>query len=86
MVNIAFSQRREVQILVDALHAMVPEEHDLAFSDRLGSGEHQLDYIVKMPKSVRILGTTYLLLCGTRLGLISSILNHAKYSSHGATL
>ena len=78
MVNIAFSQRREVQILVDALHAMVPEEHDLAFSDRLGSGEHQLDYIVKTPTESMSSMSTYLLLYGSFLGLMSSALNHAK--------
>ena len=78
MVNIAFSQRREVQVLVDALHAMVPEEHDLAFSDRLGSGEHQLDYIVKTPTELMSSISTYLLLYGSFLGLMSSALNHAK--------
>ena len=71
---------------VYVLHAMMPEENDLAFSDGLGSGENQLDYIVKMPKGLRMTLTTYLLLCGTLRGLISSFLNQVKYSSQGATL
>ena len=56
----------------------MPEEHDLPFRDLLGPGKDQLDYIVKMSTGSDDKENTYLLLYETFLGLISSILNHAK--------
>ena len=56
----------------------MPEQHDLSLGDRLGPLEHELDYIVEISTQSMVNMSTYLLLCDTFLGLMSSALNHAK--------
>ena len=68
------------------LHTVVPEEHHLSLRDFLGSRHHELNYIIKVPTLLVNTKVTYLLLYLSFLGLMSSFLNHAKYSSHRATL
>ena len=68
------------------LHTVMPEEHNLSLCDLLGSGNHELHYIIKVPTLLVNMKVTYLLLYLSFLGLMSSFLNHAKYNSHGATL
>ena len=84
--SISTSELFEVQVPVDELHAVVPEQDDFAFRDLLGAGEDEFDYIVEMSTESEWIDVTYLLLYATFLGLISSYLNHAKYNSQGATL
>ena len=48
------SQLNEVKVTIDMLHTMVPEEHDLAFGDLLGSDKHQFNYIIKMSTQLSI--------------------------------
>ena len=50
----AASELDEVEVPVDVLHAVVPEEHDLALRELLGPVEDQLDYIVEMTTEVRM--------------------------------
>ena len=64
----------------------MPEQGDFAFRDLLGACEDEFDYIIEMPTQSEWIYVTYLLLYAIFLGLISSFLNHAKYSSQGATL
>ena len=84
--SISASELFEVQVPVDELHAVVPEQDDFAFRDLLGAGEDEFDYIVEMSTQLEWITVTYLLLYATFLGLISSCLNQAKYNSQGATL
>ena len=63
---------------VDVGCAVVPEEHDLALRDPLAAVHHELHYVVKMPERSEAEIVTYLLLCGSFLGLMSSCLNQAK--------
>ena len=60
------------------LHTVVPEEHHLSFGDCLAPLNDQFYYIIKVPKHVSIKEGTYLLLCLSFLGLMSSFLNQAK--------
>ena len=46
--SISASELFEVQVPVDELHAVVPEQDDFAFCDLLGAGEDEFDYIVEM--------------------------------------
>ena len=46
--SISASELFEVQVPVDELHAVVPEQDDFAFRDLLGAGEDEFDYIVEM--------------------------------------
>ena len=67
-----------MEISINMLHTMVPEEHNLAFGNLLGPLQHQLYYIVKMPTKLNVEIFTNLLLYGSFLGLMSSLLNQAK--------
>ena len=75
---ISSSQLNLVDESVDVLSAVVPEEDDLALGDQLGPGDHELDYIVKMPTELGMMMCTYLLLYLSFLGFTSAFLNHAK--------
>ena len=72
------SQLDQVQLTVDMLHTVVPEEDDLTSRDLLGPLDDQLGYIVKVSTELGISDGTYLLLYGSLRGLISSFLNQAK--------
>ena len=47
---------------INVLHAVMPEKDNFTLGDSLCSFEHQLDYIIKMPKRLSLLDLTYLLL------------------------
>ena len=78
MCEYLISELDHVKEAVNVLHAVVPEEQDLAFGHLLGTVHHQFHYIVEMSTQLVMKGCTYLLLCGSFLGLMSSLLNQAK--------
>jgi len=53
-ISVTASELFEVQVPVDVLQAVVPEEHELASRELLGPVEDQLDYIVEMTTEVRM--------------------------------
>ena len=78
------SELKEVQVAVDVLPAVVPEEEPLGRADSLDPPGHEPDYILKMAiEKIRLI-STYLLPVGTWPGLTSAALKAAKKSSTGA--
>jgi len=53
-ISVTTSELFEVQVPVDVLQAVVPEEHHFALRELLGPVEDQLDYIVEMTTEVRM--------------------------------
>ena len=62
MCEYLISELDHVKEAVNVLHAVVPEEHDLALGHLLGPIDHQLCYIVKTSTQLVMKGCTYLLL------------------------
>ena len=63
-----------VQVTVDVLKAVVPEEDEVASPDLLKSLHAQVDDIVKVPSKNLMTKCTYLLPDGTCRGLMSAFL------------
>ena len=53
-ISVMASELYEVEVPVGVLHAVVPEEHELALRELLGPVEDQLDYIVEMTTEIRM--------------------------------
>ena len=73
-----------VQVPVDVLEAVVPEEDQVAPLDLLQPLHAEVDDIVEVPSNMRMRKCTYFLPDGTCRGLMSAFLKWAKTSSHGA--